>query len=49
MPRDAVSDLGWRRADSCPRRLAPAFWVLADHQGNEIRVTTWQGGAAETR
>ncbi len=22
---------------------APAFWVLADHEGNEVCVTTWQG------
>nr|WP_281388983.1 VOC family protein [Kribbella qitaiheensis] len=22
---------------------APAFWVLADVEGNEICVTTWQG------
>ncbi|WP_042392045.1 VOC family protein [Streptacidiphilus carbonis] len=22
---------------------APAFWVLADHEGNEICVTTWEG------
>jgi 4a-hydroxytetrahydrobiopterin dehydratase len=22
---------------------APAFWVLADGEGNEICVTTWQG------
>ncbi|HTJ67651.1 MAG TPA: VOC family protein [Actinospica sp.] len=24
-------------------RRAPAFWVLADAEGNEICVTTWQG------
>ena len=24
-------------------RRAPAFWVLADREGNEICVTTWQG------
>lgn len=24
-------------------RSAPAFWVLADSEGNEICVTTWQG------
>lgn len=24
-------------------RRAPAFWVLADPEGNEICVTTWQG------
>ncbi|MFE6855720.1 VOC family protein, partial [Streptomyces sp. NPDC057674] len=22
---------------------APAFWVLADREGNEVCVTTWQG------
>jgi 4a-hydroxytetrahydrobiopterin dehydratase len=22
---------------------APAFWVLADVEGNEVCVTTWQG------
>ena len=22
---------------------APAFWVLADHEGNEACITTWQG------
>jgi 4a-hydroxytetrahydrobiopterin dehydratase len=22
---------------------APAFWVLADPEGNEVCVTTWQG------
>jgi 4a-hydroxytetrahydrobiopterin dehydratase len=24
-------------------RRAPAFWVLADPEGNEACVTTWQG------
>jgi hypothetical protein len=24
---------------------APAFWVLADMEGNEACVTTWQGRA----
>jgi 4a-hydroxytetrahydrobiopterin dehydratase len=24
-------------------RRAPAFWILADPEGNEICVTTWQG------
>jgi 4a-hydroxytetrahydrobiopterin dehydratase len=22
---------------------APAFWVLADPEGNEVCITTWQG------
>jgi 4a-hydroxytetrahydrobiopterin dehydratase len=22
---------------------APSFWVMADHEGNEVCVTTWQG------
>jgi 4a-hydroxytetrahydrobiopterin dehydratase len=22
---------------------APAYWVLADAEGNEVCVTTWQG------
>lgn len=26
---------------------APAFWVLADPEGNEVCVTTWQGREAE--
>lgn len=24
-------------------RAAPAFWVLADAEGNEVCVCTWQG------
>jgi 4a-hydroxytetrahydrobiopterin dehydratase len=24
-------------------RAAPAFWVLADHEGNEVCICTWQG------
>ena len=24
-------------------RWAPAFWVLADAEGNEACITTWQG------
>jgi 4a-hydroxytetrahydrobiopterin dehydratase len=24
-------------------RRAPAFWVLADAEGNEVCITTWQG------
>jgi 4a-hydroxytetrahydrobiopterin dehydratase len=27
----------------CSDRRAPAFWVLADPEGNEVCVTTWQG------
>jgi 4a-hydroxytetrahydrobiopterin dehydratase len=30
-------------------KRAPAFWVLADLEGNEACVTTWQGRDAETR
>jgi 4a-hydroxytetrahydrobiopterin dehydratase len=26
---------------------APAFWVLADPEGNEVCITTWQGRQAE--
>jgi 4a-hydroxytetrahydrobiopterin dehydratase len=26
---------------------APAFWVLADPEGNEVCITTWQGREAE--
>jgi 4a-hydroxytetrahydrobiopterin dehydratase len=26
---------------------APAFWVLADAEGNEICITTWQGRQAD--
>ena len=29
-------------------RRAPAFWVLADPEGNEVCVTTWQGRDKET-
>ena len=26
---------------------APAFWVLADVEGNEVCICTWQGRDAE--
>jgi 4a-hydroxytetrahydrobiopterin dehydratase len=30
--------------DSHPKlSRAPAFWVLADPEGNEACITTWQG------
>lgn len=35
----AVAAGGELRSD----RSAPAFWVLADPEGNEVCVTTWQG------
>jgi 4a-hydroxytetrahydrobiopterin dehydratase len=35
----ALAAGGVLRSDS----RAPAFWVLADSEGNEVCVTTWQG------
>ncbi len=30
-------------ARSYPTRAAPAFWILADPEGNEACICTWQG------
>ncbi len=32
-----------RAAVCCPIEAAPAFWVLADPEGNEACICTWQG------
>jgi hypothetical protein len=46
---EATDGLGWRLAAiSAGGRVtydaeAPAFWVLADPEGNEICVCTWEG------
>jgi 4a-hydroxytetrahydrobiopterin dehydratase len=34
---------GTSTAHSLADNQAPAFWVLADVEGNEACVTTWQG------
>jgi hypothetical protein len=48
---DAVGGLGWRYVlgilaaggTLVTNRWASAFWVLADAEGNEACITTWQG------
>jgi 4a-hydroxytetrahydrobiopterin dehydratase len=37
---EAALDMGGRLVSAT---RAPAFWVLADREGNEVCVTTWQG------
>ena len=40
---DASSGPSPPAANWCPTRRAPAFWMLADPEGNEACVCTWQG------
>ena len=39
----ASSGLSLPAGTSSPTTEAPAFWILADPEGNEACVCTWQG------